>query len=1332
MAGLVGQIGPYDENTEQWSSYTERFDCFVKANGIKDEVLVPTFLSVMGSKTYNLLRSLVQPNKPSDCSFRDVVTLLKEHFAPKPLIIAERFRFHKRNQLEGESIAQFVAVLKRLSEHCEFGATLNDTIRDRFVCGLRSETIQKRLLCESNLTLERAMEISVSMEMAAKEAQELSTFTQVNKVYRKKPKQDSKRTCYRCGKSGHLPQECWFKDKDCNNCGRKGHIERACQSKKLNVSEKVNASKPMEAKKVYARKVKKKHIHQVDYTAMQQSDDSDENELAHVMSVSSNSDGYWVTPLLDGKAIPMQVDTGAAVSLMAESTYKENWPDLSPKKPKLTLKTYTGELVPLVGVMDVTVELNRQNVKLPIYIVKGSSHATLMGRSWLEKIKINWQEVHLVVKESASLENILRKHAEVFSEELGSMKDITVKLTIKSDSTPKCLKARPVPYAIKPKVEMELDRLEKTGVLKKVSVSEWATPIVPVMKKDGSVRICGDFKVTINPVLTVEQYPLPLIDDLFAGLAGGKKLSKIDLCQAYLQMHVDPVSQELLTIVTHKGLYRYQRLPFGITSAPALFQRAMDQILSGLNGVQCYLDDLLITGKDDEDHLRNLNATLQRLSEYGLRVKKGKCEFFCPTVEYLGHVIDSAGLHKAPSKVKAIIEAPYPQNVSQLRSFLGLLTYYAKFMPNLASKLRPLHELLNKSKQWKWTEKCEKAFKDVKCTLTQSEVLTHFNPSLPVQLACDASPYGVGAVLSHVMPSGDERPIAFASRTLNKAESNYAQIEREALAIVFGVKKFHQYLFGRKFTLLTDHRPLTSIFGPKSGIPSLAASRMQRWALLLSAHQYDIRYRRSEQHCNADGLSRLPLPDTPPERSQADIFYFKEVHNAPVTAAQVKRFTRNDPVLSEVMDWISQGKRGKMSDHLRPYMNRQNELTVQSGCLLWGYRVIIPPPLRKPLLKELHTSHSGVVRMKEIARSYFWWPGLDAEIEEEAKICPDCQNLRKMPQTAPLHPWEFPEEPWQRVHIDFAGPLENNMFFVMVDAHSKWPEVAIMKNTTSEKTIEELRSVFSRFGLPQQIVSDNGPQLVSDEFQSFLSLNGIQHIRSAPYHPSTNGLAERFVQTLKKAIKASQGKGSLNQRLNAFLLAYRNTPHAITKVSPATALLKRQLRSRLDFLRPVKTKQTVLLQQQKQVERRCKAKFRSFNRGDNVLVRNYGKGAKWVPATVIAQTGPVSYAVETKDNVTWKRHVDQMLSAAVSSDVPCKTQIHLPKTSLNSGQEGVPEMSPTQLTSKPVVTDTEIIPLEDTSPVPETVIKPPVKTPQVPVSPRYPTRMRKAPQRLDL
>jgi len=380
--------------------------------------------------------------------------------------------------------------------------------------------------------------------------------------------------------------------------------------------------------------------------------------------------------------------------------------------------------VQMKGMTEVTVQCNDQTAKLPVYVTQKDCPA-IMGREWLKEIRLNWQEVRKLAHGSTQLQTILEKHKEVFREELGSMKKITVKLHIKPDSKPVFMKARPVPYAIRPKVEADLDALVKYGVLEPVTTSEWATPIVPVTKKDGGIRICGDFKVTVNPVLTAEQYPLPLIDDLFAGLSGGQKFSKIDLNQAYLQMHVEEQSREMLTVNTHKGLFRYCRLPFGITSAPALFQRAIDQILSGLPGVQCYLDDILCTGADDEEHLRNLDATLQRLKEYGLRVRKEKCDFFQSSVEYLGHVIDAQGLHTAPSKITAIVDAPPPQNVSQLRSFLGLLNYYGRFILSLVSLLKPLHSLLCKEEAWQWTASCQEAFQKAKDSLTASEVLTH-------------------------------------------------------------------------------------------------------------------------------------------------------------------------------------------------------------------------------------------------------------------------------------------------------------------------------------------------------------------------------------------------------------------------------------------------------------------------------------------------------------------------------------------------------------------------------------------------------------------------------
>ncbi|XP_056132822.1 uncharacterized protein K02A2.6-like, partial [Lampris incognitus] len=664
-----------------------------------------------------------------------------------------------------------------------------------------------------------------------------------------------------------------------------------------------------------------------------------------------------------------------------------------------------------------------------------------------------------------------------------------------------------------------LTRLTDLGMISPVEHSDWATPVVPVNKKDGTVRLCGDFKVTLNQALCVDKYPIPRIEDLFSSLAGGQRFSKPDLSNAYLQMEVVEESRKLLTIFTQKGLFCYNRLPFGIASAPALFQKAMDQVLVGLPFTHCYLDDILVSGPDEETHLKALDDVLTRLEEYGLHVKKDKCMFVQKSVEYLGHIIDAAGLQKSPEKERAVVEAPAPTNVSQLRSLLGMINYYGRFIPDLATNLQPLNALLHKGKKWQWTTACEAAFRKVKELMVSQKVLTHYNPELPLHLACDASPYGVGAVLSHVIPDGVEKPITYATRTLSKAEQNYAQIEREALGIVFGIRKFHQYLYGNKFTLLTDHRPLTSILSPVRSTPLMAAARMQRWALLLSAHDYIIEYHKASAHTNADGLSRLPLPDTHDDKiDTVDVFYMSQLDTLPISTTDIRNNTRSDPTLSRVLEMVTIGHfpNTKNTDtELSVFLTHQNDLTIQQGCLMWGTRVVVPPKLRPRVLNELHTAHPGVVRMKRLARSYVWWPGIDSQIELQAKSCHSCQRSQKEPSLAPLHPWMWPSGPWERIHVDFAGPFEGHMYLVVVDAHSKWPEVQIMDSTTASKTITVLRGLFSRHGLPHILVSDNGPQFCSEEFTTFLKANGVKHIRSAPYHPATNGLAERFVQTFK-------------------------------------------------------------------------------------------------------------------------------------------------------------------------------------------------------------------------
>nr|XP_050037752.1 uncharacterized protein K02A2.6-like [Dermacentor andersoni] len=444
------------------------------------------------------------------------------------------------------------------------------------------------------------------------------------------------------------------------------------------------------------------------------------------------------------------------------------------------------------------------------------------------------------------------------------------------------------------------------------------------------------------------------------------------------QVEMDEESKAYLTLNTSKGLYVINRLPFGIASAPAIFQKIVDNILKGLDGVTCYIDDIMVTGKTEQEHLKNLEAVLRRLSDRGIRVKKEKCEFFKDKLQYLGHVISAHGIEPATDKLEAIAKAPRPTDKQQLHSLLGLINYYGKFVPNLSNAVLPLNRLLRLDVPWAWSDECEAAFSHIKQLLSQPPVLAHYDPSAPLQLSCDASAYGIGAVISHVEPN---------------------------------------------------------------------------------------------------------------------------------------------------------------------------------------------------------------------------------------------------------------------------GPFKGAMFLVVVDAHSKWPEVCQMRDTSAENTVNRLHEIFCRFGYPEVVVSDNGPQFISAVFSNYLKSIGTRHVRTSAYHPSSNGQAERFVQTLKTALRKSTA-ASLSTTLGEFLLSYRNTPHATTGEAPATLLLQRRLRTRLDAVKP-SLQQKVSTRQFVQTVRR-KQRAREFAVGESVLVRNFRRGAKWLPGIVLGRTGPVSYRVrvETGRGVfAWKRHQNHIIQA---------------------------------------------------------------------------------------
>ncbi|KAA3677759.1 uncharacterized protein DEA37_0005046 [Paragonimus westermani] len=401
---------------------------------------------------------------------------------------------------------------------------------------------------------------------------------------------------------------------------------------------------------------------------------------------------------------------------------------------------------------------------------------------------------------------------------------------------------RPVPYSTTAALEAELDRLDAIGVLSKVNYSSWAAPVVTIKNANGSIRLCGDFSTGLNKALQTHHCPLPVPEDLFTPLNGGKIFSKINFSDAYLQVEVDDSCKGLLTMNTPRRLYRYSRPPFSFKCAPAIFQQIMDTMLSGLAFAVSYMDDIIIASPSPDEYKTHLEQVFNRIHEYGFTLRKQKCEFSC----LKSNIWDLSSI--------AMVVVRTPLKFPRLKTSLPQLI---DFVPNMHQPRAPLNNLLRKDTKWVWSHECQSAFDSLKRILSSDLLLTHYDPNLPIIVAADASDYGIGAVILHEFPEGHQKAISHTSRTLLPAERNYSQIDLEGVALIFAGKKFHKMLYGRRFTLCTDHKPLLSILATPQGIPVHTVNRLQRWTTLPIGYDFVLKYVQTERFGHADVLSRL-------------------------------------------------------------------------------------------------------------------------------------------------------------------------------------------------------------------------------------------------------------------------------------------------------------------------------------------------------------------------------------------------------------------------------------------------------------------------------------------
>ena len=765
------------------------------------------------------------------------------------------------------------------------------------------------------------------------------------------------------------------------------------------------------------------------------------------------------------------------------------------------------------------------------------------------------------------------------------------------------------------------------------------------------MRICGDFKY-LNDNIACEKYPLPRLEEIFAVVGKSTIFSKIDLKDAYLQLPVDVESQKLLVINTPKGLFKYKRLPFGVSSSPAIFQRFISQILMHIDGVIAFLDDIFVGGETQKEHDERLNRVLRELQKHNVSINKSKTVLNTSKLEYLGYVISGDGIKPSPKKIAAILEAPSPKSVSEVKSFLGMVTYYSRFVPNFSSVLSPLYDLLKKNAKFKWSDAEINAFTTVKTALSESNFLANFDGDSPVVVEVDASPVGVGCVLMQKL-NGIEKPVYFASKKLSAAELKYSQLDKEALALVYAVSKFKYFLLGRKFVIRTDHKPLLGLFGRTKLVPVNANARIQRWALLLSQFDYDLCFKAGKDNVVADALSRLPLSDSDLD-STTPVEYVHMVQaldDKNLSFDSIKSLSKSDPVLKKVISCV---KYGWINDPLiSDFSKVKDNLTLYEDVLLYRNRVIIPSEMRSLVLEQLHVGHNGICAMKAEARNWVWWPKLDQDINEVTKSCNICFKNYQTPKASVLS-WPETGKPWDRVHIDYAGPIDGNYFLIIIDSFTKFLDIHVTKSTTSNITIEKLRLSFCNFGLPNTLVSDNAQYFVSEEMRTFLRKNNIKHATPAPYNPSSNGLAERAVKTFKEGL-VKFTEGNIKTRLCRFLYNYRRTVHSSTGKSPSDMMFSRNFRGLIERVQPKNRKE-------RELKDDCKFEKSKYIVDDAVFVRNFGAGNTWLEGKIIEVLGVRNYKVQLKNfgNMVWKRHVDQLMPRFTPNSNDCILPIHKP------------------------------------------------------------------------
>ncbi|XP_035690003.1 uncharacterized protein K02A2.6-like [Branchiostoma floridae] len=1247
----VEMTGDVSENWEifkdEWASY----EIATEKNKKPKEIRVATLKTVIGRDCLDILRNLdipADPGQPDADPRQDpdkIIDALDKHFKPLKNTVYERYKFNTCEQAPGESIEVYVARLRKLVSTCEYGALKEEMLRDRIVLGICDNKVRMRLLKQKNLTLQAALEECKTSETTNKQIKAMQTAETVHYAKTKpNPSQGKAKTkfqqphrrmqpqvnnCGYCGRAHARDKgKCPAFGKKCAKCDRPNHFARVCKasSKKINM--------------------------------VQDNVAEDDEEVYTVGSVSSNNKKWYIDlKMSDGKSLSCQIDTGATCNVISEDDFRKFGHKMKPSKARL--KLYDGSILKPVGQGILKTRHQDSIIDLEFQIVKTRQNPLLSAETCTKLGLITLNTVNQV--NNSKTEQIVEEYAGVF-EGLGCLPG-EYHIEIDKEAKPVQHLPRRVPVPLKAELKKKIDELEKKQVIARVTKpTEWISSMV-VVKKPGKMRICLDPK-DLNMALHRPKYQIPTLDEVLPRLAKAKVFSVLDAKDGFWQVKLDEESSYLTTFWTPFGRFRWCRMPFGISTAPEEYQRRQHEVLEGLQGVDVIADDILVFGcgeteeEADRDHDENLRNLLKRAREKNLKLNKRKLRLKLKQVPYMGQLLTADGLKPDPEKVKAITEMKTPDDLRSLQRFLGMVNYLAKFLPHLSDVCEPLRRLTDKDAVWVWLETHDQAVKEVKKLVTAQPVLQYYDVEKEVTIQGDASDKGLGAALLQ-----EGRPVAYASRALTPTEQNYAQIEKECLAIVFAAQKFNQYIHGREVvTVQSDHKPLEVIFKK----PLLdAPKRLQRMMLRLQKYHLKVTYRKGSEMYIADTLSRAYLTRTMNEtrRDEYEILKIQEakkedqeieqvtpaeyIQVSDMTIDRVRRHTQQDEVMRELMKTIKKGwpeNKTQLKKEVRDYWTFRDEVSMHDGIVYKGQAIVVPAELREEMIQKTHASHQGAEACIRRARETIFWPGMSAQLRERIGRCDICKTYQPKQQREPLMPHPTPTTPWSRVSMDLMT-LENRHYLITVDNYSDYWEIdELHQNTTAKNVIHKTKQNFSRHGIPMEVVTDNGPQFASEEFKQFAKTWNFRHVTTSPYHSQANGKAESAVKIAKNLLKKAAADG---QDPWVSILAWRNTPTQGQGSSPTQRLMSRRTRTQVPINTQALEPKVVPNVHNNINKRKARAK-RYYDKGTRSLppiqpgqqVRvelTPQKAAQWKYGTCVQRVAPKSYEVEV-DGAKYRRN----------------------------------------------------------------------------------------------